>query len=77
MSKYTRHWVNWEFESENNGRTFCTCEFTRLMVLSQDQAKGDAFWSPVVDVSWSCGSSYTGHTTIANLTIKIEERGGI
>jgi len=45
---------------------FCTCEFTRLMVLNQVQEMGLAFGRWYGDDAWSSGFSYTGITRIAN-----------
>lgn len=52
---------------EKKWKTFCTCELTRLIVLSQDHPNGHVFCKSNGDDSWSAGSSYTGQRTMANL----------
>ena len=43
---------------DNRGTiTFCTCEFTRLMVLNQDQEKGVELGRSKGEDSWSSSSS--------------------
>lgn len=48
-------------------KTFCTCELTRLIALSQDHPNGHVFCKSNGEDSWSAGSSYTGQRTMANL----------